>query len=334
MSDNAVALRQEINVALPFFERMSGNGLAVFEREAGFAMQALTASDYIMKTALMNRQSVINAVSNIAAIGISLNPAKKQAYLVPRDGKICLDLSYMGLLDLAIDSGSIRWGQAEVVREKDTFELNGVDQAPTHKRDPFQQNRGPIIGAYVVVKTPEGDYLTTAMVIEEIYAIRDRSSAWRAYVKDKKTCPWVTDEGEMIKKTVIKRAYKTWPKTDRLDEAIHHLNTEGGEGLAELADNGGDVIDADQHFGLTPPKAKAIRKAAAAAIEKFNVDDEWGAWEEVCMFESDEEKNALWFVLKKHSSLRTSLKKSAAEQRTRDAALAAMQKPVSTEPIQ
>lgn len=334
MSDNAVALRQEINVALPFFERMSGNGLAVFEREAGFAMQALTASDYIMKTALMNRQSVINAVSNIAAIGISLNPAKKQAYLVPRDGKICLDLSYMGLLDLAIDSGSIRWGQAELVREKDTFELNGVDQAPTHKRDPFQQNRGPIIGAYVVVKTPEGDYLTTAMVIEEIYAIRDRSSAWKAYVAKKTSCPWVTDEGEMIKKTVIKRAYKTWPKTDRLDEAIHHLNTEGGEGLAELADNGGDVIDHDQHFGLTPPKAKAIRKAAAAAIEKFNVDDEWGAWEEVCMFESDEEKNALWFVLKKHSSLRTSLKKSAAEQRTRDAALAAMQKPVSTEPIQ
>ena len=38
----------------------------------------------------------------------------------------------------------------------------------------------------------------------------------------------------MLKKTVIKRAYKTWPKTDRhnrLDEAIQYLNTEGGEGL-------------------------------------------------------------------------------------------------------
>ena len=78
-----------------------------FEREAGFAIQILTSGDYIAKLAAGDRQSVVNAVTNIAAIGISLNPAKKQAYLVPRKGKICLDISYMGLIDLAIDSGSI-----------------------------------------------------------------------------------------------------------------------------------------------------------------------------------------------------------------------------------
>jgi recombination protein RecT len=83
-----------------------------FEREAGFAVQVLSANDYALKIATSNRQSVIDAVTNIAAIGISLNPAKKQAYLVPRDGRICLDISYIGLMDLAIASGSIRWGQA------------------------------------------------------------------------------------------------------------------------------------------------------------------------------------------------------------------------------
>jgi len=65
-----------------------------------------------------------------------------------------------------------------------------------------------------------------------VYDIRDRSEAWKAWVSSKKSCPWVTDEGEMIRKTIIKRASKYWPKTDRLDQAIHYLNTDGEEGLA------------------------------------------------------------------------------------------------------
>ncbi|USE79523.1 recombinase RecT [Cupriavidus gilardii] len=202
-----------------------------FEREAGFAIQSLTANDYALGIAQNNRQSVINAVTNIAAIGISLNPAKKQAYLVPRDGKICLDISYIGLLDLAIGSGSIRWGQAELVYDGDAFTLNGFDKPPTHERNPFAKDRGEVVGVYVVVKTADGDYLTTTMTIDEVNAIRDRSSAWKAWINKKKSCPWVTDPGEMAKKTVIKRAYKLWPKTERLEQAIHHLNTDGGEGI-------------------------------------------------------------------------------------------------------
>ncbi|MEN1996852.1 recombinase RecT [Stenotrophomonas bentonitica] len=202
-----------------------------FDREAEFALQSLYGNDYAMKIAMSNRQSVINAVVNIAAIGISLNPAKKQAYLVPRDGKICLDISYMGLMDLAIDSGSIRWGQAELVYETDTFALNGVDQQPTHQRNPFAKDRGEVVGVYVVVKTADGDFLTDTMSREEIDGIMNRSQS----VKSGKSSPWKTDWGEMAKKTVVKRAYKYWPKTERLHTAIHHLNTDGGEGLAVLS---------------------------------------------------------------------------------------------------
>lgn len=199
-----------------------------FEREAGFAIQVLTSSDYIAKLAAGDRQSVVNAVTNIAAIGISLNPAKKQAYLVPRKGKICLDISYMGLIDLAVQAGSILWAQADLVYASDAFTLNGFDRPPTHSYNPFSRERGELVGAYVVVKTPSGDYLTDCMSREEIDAIKNRSES----VKAGKSSPWDTDYGEMAKKTVVKRAYKYWPKSDRLDQAIHHLNTEGGEGLA------------------------------------------------------------------------------------------------------
>lgn len=228
-----------------------------FDRECEFALQALYNNDFAMKIALQNRASVTAAVVNIAAIGISLNPAKKQAYLVPRDGKICLDISYMGLMDLAIDSGSIRWGQAELVYEADSFALNGIDKEPTHSRNPFGRDRGAIVGAYVVVKTSDGDYLTDCMSREEIDGIMSRSQS----VKSGKSSPWKTDWNEMAKKTVVKRAYKYWPKTERLDQAIHHLNTDSGEGMATLV---GQPVP---RGALPPPADSPERDALYARLQ-------------------------------------------------------------------
>ena len=233
-----------------------------FEKEAGFAIQVLQGNDYALGVAMKNRQSVVNAVNNVAAIGVSLNPAKRQAYLVPRDGRICLDISYMGLIDLAVATGSIRWAQADLVRANDTFALNGYDAPPTHVFNPFSKDRGEVVGAYVVVKTADGDYLTTPMSKDDIDAIMNRSQS----VKSGNSSPWKTDYGEMAKKTVVKRAYKYWPKNDRLSEAIHHLNTDGGEGLAATATSATSApVDPD----LLPRLRKLVEAAPnAAALEK------------------------------------------------------------------
>lgn len=230
-------IEQYVYGAETTFQNMLVDRSLNFEREAGFAIQVLTANDYIMNLAVKDRQSVVNAVTNIAAIGISLNPAKKQAYLVPRKGKVCLDISYMGLIDLAIQSGSIMWAQADLVHASDAFTLNGFDKPPTHSFNPFSKERGEVVGAYVVVKTHSGDYLTDCMSVDDINAIKNRSES----VKAGKSSPWDTDYGEMAKKTVVKRAYKYWPKSDRLDMAIHHLNTDGGEGLAAVAPKAAEV---------------------------------------------------------------------------------------------
>lgn len=243
------------------FSRVLVDRSLSFERESGFAIQQLQKNDYVMSVAMKNKQSVINAVTNVAAIGISLNPARKQAYLVPRDGQICLDISYIGLLDLAVSTGSILWGQAEIVRQNDAFVLNGFDKPPTHTFNPFGTERGDIVGVYVVVKTHSGDYLTTTMSLEEVHSIRDRSEGWKAFAAKKiKSTPWASDEGEMIKKTVIKRAYKLWPKTERLDEVMNHLNTTNKEGIS---DRPADWID------VAPMVADAMRTRTDAEALQY-----------------------------------------------------------------
>lgn len=243
---NIAVIEQDIYNTRDSFMSVLADRSINFDREAGFAIQVLQASDYAQKIAMGNRQSVVDAVVNIAAIGISLNPAKRQAYLVPRKNKICLDISYMGLMDLAIESGSIKWAQAELVCHNDSFALNGFDKPPSHAYNPFDANRGEVVGGYVVVKTADGDYLTTCMSREEIDGIMNRSES----MKSGNASPWKTDWREMAKKTIVKRAYKYWPKSDRLDQAIHHLNTDSGEGLATLA-----VQKQPQQRGALPPPA-------------------------------------------------------------------------------
>lgn len=213
-----------------------------FKAEANFALQALTNNEYLLKVASANPQSLYDAVTNISAIGISLNPASKQAYLVPRKSKVCLDISYMGMMQLAQQSKSILWGQAIIVRKNDTFERQGIDKAPVHKFNDFDtsEERGEIVGVYSVFKLPNGDYLTHTMRISDVYDIRNRSESYKGGNKS----PWRSDEEEMIKKTCIKQAYKTLPKNERIDKAIHHLDTDGGEGI-DFSDSQSQIINGE-----------------------------------------------------------------------------------------
>ncbi|HCT1975273.1 TPA: recombinase RecT [Proteus mirabilis] len=233
MTNAVQKIYEVVNPLKNEFEQVCSEPSIAFKRESEFAMQIFANNDYLANVAVNNLGSVRSAIMNVSAIGISLNPAQKLAYLVPRDKKVCLDISYMGLMHIAQQSQAIKWCQSSIVRQNDNFQLTSIDTAPRHEYNAFatQEQRGEIVGAYTVVKTEDGDYLTHTMAIADIYAIRDRSTAWKAWVSKKKSCPWVTDEEQMILKTVVKQAAKYWPRRERLDKAIDYVNTEAGEGI-------------------------------------------------------------------------------------------------------
>lgn len=201
--------------AKKFVALASSHKAVNFDQEAHFALQALKANEFLAKTAANNPDSLINAISNIASVGLSLNPALKHAYLVPRDGKVCLDFGFKGLVHLAVDSGSLLFVQAEIVFEKDKFILRGRGQEPIHERNPFAKDRGEMIGAYCVAKLVNGDFLVETMSIEEILSIRDKTQAYKAFLSGKaKSAIWESDFYEMAKKTIIRRASKSWPMSN------------------------------------------------------------------------------------------------------------------------
>jgi len=190
-----------------------------WDKEKQFAIQALQANKMLNDTAWKNQASLQNAIINVASIGISLNPALKHAYLVPRGSAVCLDISYMGLLSLAQKSGAIAWGQAKLVYKNDDYTNTGIDTAPTHHQKTFG-DKGEIVGVYCTVKLPSGDYLTEEMDIETIEKIKSASKAANG--------PWKMWFTEMARKAVVKRASKYWPQSDSVSTAVDMLNQQEG----------------------------------------------------------------------------------------------------------
>lgn len=227
------------------FQAVCSEPTIAFKREMEFAMQVFSGNEFLARAAASTPAATRSAILNLSSIGITLNPAKKLAYLVPRKigdkFQVCLDISYFGIMHIAQQAGAILWCQSAIVRKNDKFTLIAIDKPPQHEFNAFDtiESRGDVVGAYVVAKTPDGDYLTHTMRASDIFAIRDRSEAWKAFVAKKvKSCPWSTDEEQMILKTVVKQAHKYWPRRDRLDQAIDYINTDGGEGINFAAERG------------------------------------------------------------------------------------------------
>ena len=193
-----------------------------WQKESQFAIQQISKNDFSLKTAMNNQASLQNAIINVAAIGISLNPANKHAYLVPRDNSIVLDVSYMGLISIALSNSDFVAIEAKLVYESDTYQNNGAGNKITHTTNTFSKDKGAIVGAYcTALKIVNGReyWFVEEMSREELDKVKNTSKA--------KNGPWKTWESEMMRKSVVKRASKYW-QCGALNAAIDVINEHEG----------------------------------------------------------------------------------------------------------
>lgn len=216
-------LRKELEAVRPTFEQLNLTGLS-FAQELEFACQILAGNTYLQK---VDKESIMNSLKNVALTKLSLNPILKYAYLVPRKGKCVLDPSYMGLCKVLTDTGSVIAISAQIVYEKEVASLKikpGAGGDAEYTPDFVSEELGKIVTVYSVAVLPSGVKHVEFMRRPEWEAIMKRSESYKNYISKLNTpqevqAPtWVTDEAEMIRKTVIKRHYKYLPKTDQADQ--------------------------------------------------------------------------------------------------------------------
>ena len=175
---------------------------------------------------------------NISQTGLTLNPVSKYAYLVPRynsqlkSKEVVLEPSYVGLVKLLTDSGSVLSINTQLVYENDKFDMDLALGEISHKPELVKSKRGEFIGCYSIAILTSGGSQVEWMDFEELNGIRDYSESYKAYKSGKtKSCIWVESYGEMCRKTVIKRIYKHLPKTKKvqnIEQAISIDNDNNG----------------------------------------------------------------------------------------------------------
>jgi recombination protein RecT len=207
---------------------------------------------------------IFREISKVVGLGLMLDPQLGEAYLIlgwnakTRQKEPQVRIGYKGLIKLAKQSGEILNIYAREVHEKDEIEcLQGDENRLIHKPRLFT-DRGPVVGYYAVVKLRNGEIDFEPMSVQQIHEIRDRSDGWKAFRDGKiKSTPWSTDEGEMSKKTVLRRLQKRLTQSPDLVAAV------AIEDSAEFSAFDRGRSDAPP----TPPRRQVTQRTAQPVIE-------------------------------------------------------------------
>lgn len=180
------------------------------------AMNQLADPKVGAKLARCSLPSFYNAIMKSARSGIL--PDGVNAYLIPYGTDCTLQYSYRGLCDMAIREKIATRFASDVVRKNDLFVWrNGelVDHTPAGWDN---EERGDIVGVWVRAYLPNGDHSDMRMSKADVEKIRAKSQNPNGVWKE-----WYE---EMMKKSCLKRLFKTMQNTPNLMEAIAEDNKE------------------------------------------------------------------------------------------------------------
>jgi phage RecT family recombinase len=211
---------------------------AEFNKEVGFAAQIIN-KNYMLKKA--DPKTAYAAIFNALDVGLTLNPILQHAYLVPRWDSVTKKTEcqympgYRGLYKLLTDSKQVTSIDTQIVWEGDEIEVDLRSAEKILKHVPYValgNEQGKKKFVYSVATLWNGDKHGEIMSIADIYKIRERSEAYKAFKAGKiKSTPWDSDEDEMCRKTVLKRHSKYLPKGEnqyQIERAIEQDNIANG----------------------------------------------------------------------------------------------------------
>lgn len=206
--------------------------------------------------------SLVTAVLEAGSMGLPIDG--RMAHIVPFNCKVkgadgrehwesraTFMPDYKGIVNVARRHGTIVDGYAHHVYQRDVFHRALVDGKWEMNYIPAEGDRGEYLGTFAVLLFEQGRFVIEYMVADEIEKIRQRS-------KSKDNGPWVTDWLEMARKTVLKRAMKTYADDPEVLDLLDKDNAALG-----FVD---DIVES------APPRKIGARKAEPLRLPEAQPD--------------------------------------------------------------
>ena len=176
--------------------------------EQAYAMEIIRDSK-----ALQNADpvSIGRSLVDLAVMGLSLSPAKKEAYLIPYKGRCTASPSYMGLEQIGYRTGMLEGIQCKVVRKGDHFREYTDRDGTNIEHEVLDDGSGPVTHAYSIAWLSTGRIIVDVMNRNTLMACRDAAAkknngaipfTWKGAFRD-----------EMYKKCSVRRNWKHWPRS-------------------------------------------------------------------------------------------------------------------------
>lgn len=190
------------------------------------------------RIATCTKSSLLDTCMIASQLGLEFGGPLGQCYpLVYWNGNLQANeckfmIGYRGMIDLSLRSGLVSHVEARLVYSKDRFELHqGTDPKITHEPDVFG-DRGVFVGGYGIAWLKDGKPQYDLMSAKQIDGIKQRTKS-----KDRNgniVGPWVTDEDEMRRKTLLRRLWKVMPCSIEMRTAIEADDNAGHYMMGEL----------------------------------------------------------------------------------------------------
>ena len=206
--------------------------------------------------------SIVASAYNAISLGLSLNPVKGEAYLVPYQGVCKLIPGYKGLANLMRNAG-LKDIQGRVVYEGDEWDYYEDERGQHYKYKPTKSaDRGEPEWAFSRAVLADGTISVFVMPYHKIEKIKQMVLA-----RTPKS-PWKDWPEEMAQKTVIRAHSKTLAMSDDVARAVHFdEKVEIGDASVDMPQELEEVLGAEVEVLDEQPEAPEVAPEQAPAAD-------------------------------------------------------------------